>query len=164
MNLLFQYIREDAEPVEDACSIGDGREQPLEVVLVDALWEEGNDSKKRSGTGAKFLEHGGGEGKLDRCGEALVMQCLQHAHSMFLPFSCQSVHAPLVLVCNSGKQGYRERVEVELLQYVIDEVGIFVTFVDAIEGATGGIHRQCWDFENLVFGRDGGDPQCYTET
>ena len=87
--------REDAEPVEGACSIGDGGKQLLEVVLVDALWEEGNNSKKRSGIGAKFLEHREGEGKLDRCGEALVTRCLQHARSTFLPFSCQSVHAPL---------------------------------------------------------------------
>jgi hypothetical protein len=74
------------------------------------------------------------------------------------PIPLQSVHTPLVLMGNSGKQGDRERMEVELLQDVIDEVGAFVTFVDAVEGGTRGIHRQCWDFEGLVFRRDGGDP------
>ena len=54
--------------------------------------------------------------------------------------------------------------EVELLQDIIDKAGMFVTFVGAIEGMTGGIHRRCCDFENLVFGRNGGDPRCYTET
>ena len=68
------------------------------------------------------------------------MPCLQHAHSTFLPFSLQSVCAPLVLMCNSGKQSDRKRVEVELLQDVVDQVGTIVAFLDVIEGAIGGIH------------------------
>jgi hypothetical protein len=53
--------RKDAELVEDTGSVRDGGEQPFEVVLVDALWEKCDDSKKRSGIGAKFLEQRGGE-------------------------------------------------------------------------------------------------------
>jgi hypothetical protein len=47
--------RKDAEFVEDILSVGDGRKQPIEVVLVDALWEEGNDLEEFSGTGSGFV-------------------------------------------------------------------------------------------------------------
>ena len=49
--------RENAEIVEDFCSVGEGGKQPLEVVLVDALREEGDDSEKLSGIRPELLEH-----------------------------------------------------------------------------------------------------------
>ena len=57
---------ESAERVEHAWSVGDGREQPIDILFVDTLWEEGDDSKKPSGIRSKFSEHRRGEGKFDR--------------------------------------------------------------------------------------------------
>ena len=50
--------RKNAELVEDVGSVEDGREQPVEIVLIDALREEGDDFEERSCIGPKFLEHG----------------------------------------------------------------------------------------------------------
>jgi hypothetical protein len=47
--------RKDAECVEDVLSVGDGRKQPIEVVLVDALWEEGNNLEEFSGAWNRFV-------------------------------------------------------------------------------------------------------------
>ena len=58
---------EDAEGVECA---GNGREQPVEVFFVDALWEEGDNLEKPAGVRAEFSERWGGEGKLNRGNEA----------------------------------------------------------------------------------------------
>ena len=101
--------RKDAEPVKDVGSVGDGRKKPVNIVLVDTLREESNDFKKRSGIGAEFLEHGGGEGEFDRGGEASVVLCLRYARLPSFPFPCQSVCVPPVLLCDSGKQGDRKR-------------------------------------------------------
>ena len=95
----------DAEPVEDVGSIGDGRKQPVKVVLVNALREEGNDSEKCSGVRTKVLEHGGGEGKFDRSCETFVALCLQHPRSLSFPFSRQPARVPSVLTRNCGEQG-----------------------------------------------------------
>ena len=76
-----------------------GGEQPIKLVLVNALREECNNFKKGVGTWAEFLEHGGGEGKLDRSRKALVVVCLKHVCSPVLPFP----GVPLVLICHSGK-------------------------------------------------------------
>jgi len=46
-------------------------------------------------------------------------------------------------------------VEVELLQDLIDQNRLFDILVYAIEGAASSLHRQCWDLESLVVGRDG---------
>ena len=51
----------NAEVVEDICSVGDCREQPIEVVLINSLREECDDSEKPSGVGAEFLKHRGGQ-------------------------------------------------------------------------------------------------------
>ena len=48
--------------VEDTGSVGDHGEQPIKVVLIDAL-RKGDDTEKRSGVThvrTKFSEHGGG--------------------------------------------------------------------------------------------------------
>ena len=126
--------RKNAELVEDLRSVGDGWKQPVKVVLVNTLGEEGDDLEERSGIGAKFLEHGGGERKFDRCCEALVMLCLQHTCSQSFPFPGQSVCAPLVVTRNSGEQGDRKWMEVKLVQDVVDQIGPFTVLVYAIEG------------------------------
>jgi hypothetical protein len=53
--------RKNAEFVEDVLYVGDGGKQPGNVVLIDALREEGDDAEKLSGVRTKFLEHRGGE-------------------------------------------------------------------------------------------------------
>ena len=52
---------EHAEVIEDVRPVRDGGEQPIEVLLIDALGEEGNDFEQPSGIRAKFLEHRRGE-------------------------------------------------------------------------------------------------------
>ena len=94
--------RKDVEFVKDVCSIRDGRKQPVEVVLINTLREEGNDLKKPLGIRAKFLEHWGGKQEFNCGGKALVMLCLQYTCS---PFSDQLISIPLVVMCNSSKQG-----------------------------------------------------------
>jgi len=37
--------------------VGDGWKKPVGVLFIDALWEEGDNSKKLSGVGAEFSEH-----------------------------------------------------------------------------------------------------------
>lgn len=48
--------RKDAELVEDIGSVGDRGKQPANVVFIDALWEEGDDSQKCSSVRAKLLK------------------------------------------------------------------------------------------------------------
>lgn len=84
------------------------------------------------------------------------MLCPQHIRSSSL--QSQSVHIPLVLMRNFDKQGDRKWVEVESF-----EVGMFATFVGAIEGVTGGVHRQCRNFNSLDFWGNGSDTRCCVE-
>ena len=148
---------EDAEFVKHIWNVGDGRKQPVEVVLVDTLGEEGNDSKKASGVRAKVLERRGGKRKFDRGGEAPGVPCVKHPRSPSIPFPTQSVGVPFTVLGDSSEQGDREGVEVQLLQDVIDQIGSFAMLVDAIECVTCSLHRQCWDIESLAVRRDGGD-------
>ena len=48
--------RKDTEFIKHGSSVGDGREQPVEVVLVDALREEGDDAEEVAGIGAEFAK------------------------------------------------------------------------------------------------------------
>ena len=91
------------EPVEDASSVGDGREQPVDVVLVDSLREEGNNSKEIAGIRSKFLEHGRCERKFDGGREALVVLRVKHSCSIFLPFSRQSTVVPPAALGNRSE-------------------------------------------------------------
>jgi hypothetical protein len=54
--------------------------------------------------------------------------------------------------------------EFELLQDTADNVGPFGVLVYAVECVTCGLHRQCWDVENLAVGRNNRDPGCNAET
>ena len=101
----FASIRqgEDAECIEDVCSVGGGGEQPLEVVFVDALREEGNDSKEPSGVRAEFLEHWRSKRKLDGGREAMVVLCAKHIRSLCIPLLAQPASVPFVVVPNRGK-------------------------------------------------------------
>ena len=113
---------ENAEFVEDGGYIGDGREQPVEVTLIDTLREEGNDSKKVSRVRAKPFEHGGVEREFDCSTKALVVFRLKDSRVTFVPLLGQSIVVPPVLVCDGGQQGDRQRMEVELPQYAVDRV------------------------------------------
>ena len=50
------YQGKGAILVEDVRAVGDRRKQPIKVLFVDTLREEGNNSQNCSGVGAKFLE------------------------------------------------------------------------------------------------------------
>ena len=65
--------RKNTEFVDDVLSIGNGGEQPVEVVLVNALGEKRDDFKEVTGMRAEFEECGGSERELDRCRQALVI-------------------------------------------------------------------------------------------
>ena len=110
----------DAGLVEDASSVGDGREQPVEVALVNTLRVEGDDSEKTPGVRSKLFEHRGGERQFDRSSQARIMLRLQHTSLMFFPFPDQSFVVPPVLMRNSGQQGNREGMEVEFPQNIVD--------------------------------------------
>jgi len=53
--------RKNAELVKGVCCIGGGGKQPVGVILIDTLREEGDNSEKPSCVVAEFLERGGGE-------------------------------------------------------------------------------------------------------
>jgi hypothetical protein len=90
MNPLLQYVKESMQNLSKTLvPVRDGGKQPINVVPIDALREESDDAEKRSGIRAKLLEHGGGERKLDRGREALVMLRLQHTRSTSLPLPGQ---------------------------------------------------------------------------
>jgi hypothetical protein len=137
--------------------VGDGPGIASRCSLVDTLREEGDDSEKLSGIGPEFSEHRGGEGKFDRGCQAPGVLCVKHSCSLVLPFPGQSIPVPLVVLGNSGEQRDGERVEVKLFQDVVDSDRMFAVLVDAIERVACGLHRQCWDLEDLTVGRDGGD-------
>jgi hypothetical protein len=47
--------------VKNVPSVGDAGEKPVEVILVNALREESNDSEEVTGIRAEFFERWGGE-------------------------------------------------------------------------------------------------------
>ena len=51
--------RKSTEFVEDVLSVRDGGEEPIEVVLVDAVGEERDHSEEVTGIRAEFAECGG---------------------------------------------------------------------------------------------------------
>ena len=67
-----------------AATIGDGREQPIEVFFINTLWEEGDDSEEVPGRGAKLFEHRRGERELDG-GPKTVASRPKHARLVFFP-------------------------------------------------------------------------------
>ena len=134
--------RKDAEFVEDVLSVGDRGKEPIEVVLVHALREESDHSQKVAGVGPELVESGGSKRQFDRCRQALVVICLQYLRPMCVPFLGQSIVIPRVVRCGGGKQGYREGVEVEASEKVVDDAGLLtITRVDAVEDTTCRLHR-----------------------
>ena len=106
MNPLLSIRQgEDAEFVEHVWSIGDGWKQPVYVLFVDTLWEEGNDSQESSGIciRTEFLEHRRGEGEFNRGCEAPGVICTKYRCPLSLPFFSKSVGAPLVVLGNSSE-------------------------------------------------------------
>ena len=120
------------------------------------MGEEGNDSEGPSGVRAEILECRGGERKFDRGGEAPGGPCVKHPYSSSLPFPVQSLGVPLAVLSNRSEQGDRERMEVELFQDIVDQIGPFAVLVDPIECVTRSLHRQCRDVETLAVNRDNG--------
>ena len=94
---------ENAEIVEHVRCVGVGREQPINVLFVNALREEGEDSEKLFCVGAELLEHRGGERKFDRGGQAPRVPCVKYACSPFPPFTGQSVGISTVVLSNSSE-------------------------------------------------------------
>ena len=99
--------RENAKPVEHVLPAGNRRKQPVDVVLVDTLREERNDSEKVAGVGTKFLKHQRREGQLDGSCKALVVICLEHICPTLVTLTDQPIRVPLVVMSNYSKQGYR---------------------------------------------------------
>lgn len=93
----------DAELVEDGRDGGDGRKQPVEVILLDSLREEGDNSEELSCVTTKPLEHGGRERELNRISKALVVLCLKHARLASLPLLDRSFVVPVVLMRDSSQ-------------------------------------------------------------
>ena len=84
------YRGKDAEFVEDVLSVGDGGDQPNEVVFVIALKEESDDPKKRAG-GAKYpsLRLAGRLGLEE--GVRSGLKCFEFPYKYFLaPSVCRS--------------------------------------------------------------------------
>ena len=101
---------QDAELIEDVSSVRDCGKQPLEVILVNALREERNNSEERSSIGSEFFEHGV-KRELDCGSGAPAMLGLQYTRPPLLPFLCQLTHVPLFLMPNYGKRRDRKWVE-----------------------------------------------------
>ena len=70
--------RQEREFVEYDLPVGDGGKQPVEVVLVDALREEGDNSEEVTGVGAEVAERRRSEREFDGGCQALVVVCLQY--------------------------------------------------------------------------------------
>ena len=62
-----------AEFVHNGLSIGGGRKQPVEVVLVDALREESDDFEELAGVRAEPAECRGSEREFYGCSQTLVV-------------------------------------------------------------------------------------------
>ena len=59
--------RRNAEPVEDALPVGNGRKQPVEVIPVDALGEESSHPQEVTGLRAVIAEGWRGEVEFYGC-------------------------------------------------------------------------------------------------
>ena len=75
----------NTEFVKDRLSVRDGKKNQVEVFLMDALGEEGDDLKKAPCTGAKALECWGSKREVYGCAEARVVICLKHLCSLGVP-------------------------------------------------------------------------------
>ena len=64
--------RKDAKFVEDVLSIGDCWEQPVEVILVNSVWEECDNFEEIAGVGAEFLECWRSERDFCGCRQTLI--------------------------------------------------------------------------------------------
>jgi hypothetical protein len=78
--------------------------------------------------------------------------CPKHLRATCFPLLGQSIAVPLVVMCDGREQSDRERVEFELLQDAVNEVGPFAVLAYAVECVACGLHRQCWDVESLAVG------------
>ena len=67
---------------------------------------------------------------------------LQHIRPASLPLFGQSVHVPLVVICDYRKQGDGEWMKVELGQDAVQEIGPFAVPVYLIKGIARGPDRQ----------------------
>ena len=99
-SIVLMRQRKDVERVKDDGPVGDGREQPVEVVLIDSLREESDDLKEPPGVRAEFSEHRRGQREPDRSRETLVISRLKDGRLALLPLPGQSDVVPLVLMCD----------------------------------------------------------------
>ena len=82
---------------------------------------------------------------------------LQRARLLFFPFLSQLICIPLVLMRGRRKQSDRERVEVNLFQDAVDQIGPPAALVYVIEDITCILHRQGGNVETLAGGGNSGD-------
>src|ERR1700753_826903 len=77
--------RENAELVEHVLSVRDRGEKPVQIFLVYALREEGDDSEEVTSVGAEVAEHRGSEREFEGCCQALVVIGLKNLRSLSVP-------------------------------------------------------------------------------
>jgi hypothetical protein len=95
--------RKDAECVEGSQPGGGGGKKPVEVFLVDALGEEGDDPEEVTRIGVEATECWGGKGKFNSCSKTLVVMCLKYLRSFGVPFPRHSVVVPRVMGCGGSE-------------------------------------------------------------
>ena len=132
---------ENTKLVEGGLCIRHGREQLAKVALTSALGEEGNNVEKLSGSRAELPEHWGDRRKFDSGSEAFVVLRAEGACTPSLPSASQPVGIQLVMH-NGCQQSDLHRVEVKLVQNIVDNFGVPVrVLVDAIKGGMRGLLR-----------------------
>jgi hypothetical protein len=116
MKLSLRYVKERAiKLVEDVCSVGDRGKQPIEVVLIDALWKERDHSEEFTCDGTEVAECWGGEREFYGRFKALVAIRPKHLRTAHAPLLGQSFVGPHVVSRRSCEQCDRQRVEIQLL-------------------------------------------------
>ena len=95
--------RKNVESVEDVLSVWDDGEKPVDVVLVDPLREEGDDSDEVMRRGAEAMESRGCERELEGCRKALIVIRPKHLRPLGIPLVRQSIMVPPVARCSGSE-------------------------------------------------------------
>ena len=95
--------RKNTEFVDDVLSIGNGGEQPVEVVFANPLGEKRDDPKEVTGVWAKFAECGGSEREFNRCRQALIIGT-KRLCPMCVPLLGQFIVVPHIVRGSGGEK------------------------------------------------------------
>ena len=146
------------EFVKNVLSVGDGGKQPIEVALIDALGIKSDDSEEFTGVGAKFSECRGGERELYGRRQTFVVICPIYLRAVRVPFLGQLFVTPHIVRCGGCEWCYRQGVEVQTLDKVVDDVRPPTIVVDAVEDIACSLSpQQRGDCRTLGMWRNGGD-------